>query len=841
MKLKLHSYIIILLFITRISYSQTYIYKHFGVDEGLPSSEVYEMYQDKQGYIWFATDKGLSRFNGYEFKNFTIKDGLPDNTILNLYPQKNGQIFCYAYQSQSLFYFDDVFNGFKEYPYNDILKKELQKSSTIKNVILDEKNTLYISGYVVNGLLEISKEGKIKKHFFSKDINKKRKFTLGIRTKGIAFFTSKNNLISTKETSFFKLKNNLSSRSKAISLNKNQFIFIDKNLGLAKKGDSISYYNTTKTPIGIKRINNDSFFVGYYNNGAEIRNVSGKIIKKFLPNKSVTNFLIDKEGSYWFSTLNDGVFYVKNPDIQVFTKEHVSSLVKDYKTLYLGLNNGDIINISKNRIDTLYKSLNINPAFVEFDKKNNHFYGYSDHKLINYTDKKKIFFNYVRKIPENIGGKLLKSSTRSFSKIEKNNIVKRSLNYNIQDVCAYNNDVLIATSDGLLIEKNNKILSKNLLNILKLRIDDIDVNQKTNNAYMATQGAGVIIYGNETYSINETDGLTNNIVSEVHIENDSTIWACTNSGLNKITFTSNKIFNITTITKADGLLSNDIDDVEIINDTVWVATKKGLCFFKKKILKDKSASKLISFLLKEINVNNTIINKKNVSLSYNQNNISFNLQAISHRNTSKIKYLYRLKEIDTNWVSTSNRNIRFSSLSPGSYTFQSKTSISNNHLITYPFKILPPFWKSWWFNTICVLFILGLIYLFFKLQVLSYNKTIIRELIRLIIKKLKQKETYFYFRSNGEDVKIPTHNILYVKSQGNYLDIINSNKTYTIRCKIGDFIASTPDSLEYLRVHRSYIIRIDQVTSKGKNWVVIKDQKIPVGETYLSELEKIHF
>jgi len=31
------------------------------------------------------------------------------------------------------------------------------------------------------------------------------------------------------------------------------------------------------------------------------------------------------------------------------------------------------------------------------------------------------------------------------------------------------------------------------------------------------------------------------------------------------------------------------------------------------------------------------------------------------------------------------------------------------------------------------------------------------------------------------------------------------------------------------------------VSSKGKNWVVINNQKIPVGETYLSELEKIHF
>ncbi|WP_407557465.1 hypothetical protein [Winogradskyella sp. 4-2091] len=54
---------------------------------------------------------------------------------------------------------------------------------------------------------------------------------------------------------------------------------------------------------------------------------------------------------------------------------------------------------------------------------------------------------------------------------------------------------------------------------------------------------------------------------------------------------------------------------------------------------------------------------------------------------------------------------------------------------------------------------------------------------------------------NGEDIKIPTNAILYIKSSGNYLDIFTVSKTYTIRCKIGNFIATTPYALEYLRIH----------------------------------------
>ncbi|HBR54924.1 MAG TPA: hypothetical protein DEA82_12375 [Flavobacteriaceae bacterium] len=132
-------------------------------------------------------------------------------------------------------------------------------------------------------------------------------------------------------------------------------------------------------------------------------------------------------------------------------------------------------------------------------------------------------------------------------------------------------------------------------------------------------------------------------------------------------------------------------------------------------------------------------------------------------------------------------------------------------------------------------------YLFFRIRVLTYNQDVFRELIRLAIKRLKRKEQFFTFRSNGEDFKIATRDILYVNSQGNYLDIVTQKKTYTIRCKIGNFIDQTPDGLEYLRIHRSYIVRIDQISSKGKNWVVIKDKKIPVGETYLGELENIYF
>lgn len=839
-------YIFLLIFCLNLGFSQTHIYKHFGVDEGLPSSEVYDMYQDKLGYIWFATDKGLSRYNGYEFENFTIEDGLPGNTIFDFYPQKNGEIWCYEYHSQKFFYFNENFDGFKSYKYNDVLKAKIKTKTILKNVVIDD-GTLYTGGYGLSGLITIDRNGNVE-HLFSKDSNVTDKpffSKLGFVASNNTFFLLSHNYKLSKDYFLVNNKHISSSRLEVISLNKNQSLFIDRKIGLIENKKILKYFDITPNPIGIKRINDTTFFAGYYYRGAEIRHTNGKILQRYLPQKSVSNFLIDAEGSYWFSTLDDAVFYVKNPEINVLNQDHISSLVKtNDNELYAGYHNGNIGRLNNNQFDILYKGLNTDAAMVELNTVANEVYGYGDKKITNYTTNKVSYKLGARKLAEHIEDGIISNYGYGFNTIINDKTVQTSSNLNLQDVCIYNDDILLGTSYGLYIKRNNKVVKHQPVKMLSSRIDDIDLNKNTNMVYMATQGAGVIVYSDSIYNISKKNGLTNNIVSEVLIENDSIIWACTHSGLNRIVFKPNKTYKLTTITKADGLLSNDIDDVEIMRDTVWVATKKGLCYFKKSVIAEKETSNILSLSLKKITVKNKSIYEKGTKLKHSENNIDFKLQAISHKNNDNINYFYRLKEIDSSWTKTTNRTISFPSLSPGNYTFEAKAKIFNNpnDLITsYNFKILPPFWRSWWFYSISFVLFSGLVYLFFKIRVLTYNQDIFRELIRLIIKRLKRKEQLFKFRSNGEDFKIPTHEILYINSQGNYLDIITNKKTYTIRCKIGDFVSKTPDILEYLRIHRSYIIRIDQVSSKGKNWVVIKDEKIPVGETYLDALDKIKF
>ena len=99
----------------------------------------------------------------------------------------------------------------------------------------------------------------------------------------------------------------------------------------------------------------------------------------------------------------------------------------------------------------------------------------------------------------------------------------------------------------------------------------------------------------------------------------------------------------------------------------------------------------------------------------------------------------------------------------------------------------------------------------------------------------------FLFKELGKEIRIKTSEILFVRSSGNYIEIITTAKTYTVRGKIGDFVSLVQDPLEFLRLHRSYIVRIDKVEQKSKKAVYIQKHEIPVGETYLPELDKIHF
>jgi len=56
----------------------------FTTADGLPSNAVHQVVEDRDGYLWFATDDGLARFDGQRFRIWRMEQGLADNQLLSM-------------------------------------------------------------------------------------------------------------------------------------------------------------------------------------------------------------------------------------------------------------------------------------------------------------------------------------------------------------------------------------------------------------------------------------------------------------------------------------------------------------------------------------------------------------------------------------------------------------------------------------------------------------------------------------------------------------------------------------------------------------------------------------
>ena len=92
--------------------------------------------------------------------------------------------------------------------------------------------------------------------------------------------------------------------------------------------------------------------------------------------------------------------------------------------------------------------------------------------------------------------------------------------------------------------------------------------------------------------------------------------------------------------------------------------------------------------------------------SYNENNITIKFLGFWYQNAENVNYLYKLENYDLEWISTRNQQVTYSRLPPGDYTFRVKASDTEDfgHALesTVSFSISPPFWRTGTFYVIIV-------------------------------------------------------------------------------------------------------------------------------------------
>lgn len=93
MQIRILCTIFILVLSCFVARSQILPLDNYDVQNGLPASDIWDIEQDEQGFIWLASQLGVIRFDGYSFQTYSTTDGLPDNNINDVFVDSRGRIW----------------------------------------------------------------------------------------------------------------------------------------------------------------------------------------------------------------------------------------------------------------------------------------------------------------------------------------------------------------------------------------------------------------------------------------------------------------------------------------------------------------------------------------------------------------------------------------------------------------------------------------------------------------------------------------------------------------------------------------------------------------------------
>jgi ligand-binding sensor domain-containing protein len=726
--------IILILICTPELFSQTPPYYHYTSSEGLASSQVYEMMQDREGYMWFATANGVSRFDGHKFTNFTTKDGLNSNSIICLTEGSRGEI-----------YFGNEKEGFDIY---DKGKIEKYSHPTERNPViigmLTSGDKLY--SYYGNNISKVTEDKTLNLLFNDTiPINKLVKIPdntfLAATTFGMYKYENqkleKLNIHGFKDQKIFWIycdrENNivLGAKGKIYEVKDNAVVrTID--VDLFENNNVIRVMKDTKENIWFTIMNKGFYFIP---TGTDIIMNVGK--KVGLENKLVNNFLEDIEGNIWVSTYGEGVFCLNNLYLNNYSQ-------KD------GLSNNKVLALEKDHTDRMLvgtlDGLNIleNNRFTEMLNKN---VSMRDYMLI-YRMKRMNDSLFVCCTHKNPYGNLSESryeNEKLFSFISSSFCIT---NDNKFITGGWGNEIYIYAYPPLLSDKKNRsfVFGDSLFNN---KIHCIYEDTRNNLWFGTDAGLCKISYGVKTYFYKNE--ILESAIKYITEDRNNKVWFAGDKGLSNYSLKDSLITNYSFYNEYDlsssnvlavdkynrlwigsmnGLYILDKDSVKVLNtqtglpskeilslfyDTVknlmWVGSSGGLSSIDINEF-DKSKILPVSVLIKNIKADDSVIsNTENIIFEPTIKNIHLDFTAINYSSPSSVQYQYKL---DDNWIDIPDDYINLTSLGKGDYNLAIRgkvinTSWGEQKLLT--FTVLPNFTETFFFRASIVgMLIFGIVF-----------------------------------------------------------------------------------------------------------------------------------
>ena len=772
--------------------AQKYALRHYDANDGLPSSDVFHAIQDSKGYIWFATDNGVSRFNGYEFTNFDISDGLVRNTILEIFEDYKGRIWFVSIRADLCYYE----NGkIIQYKYNGLVEEELKlKPVPLKSSFYVDSSDNVFLGIEGFGIIRISDSGEVQKVAAKKENPKACRIIEKPNNKLLLSYYNRNIkdsalYVKDKVSIPMGLKNFPTSYLKHFYANK-----ISDGETVISVGNVLY---KTQNYIDIKRYelpfrihwqsidkDNNIWVCGAAYGAWRINseNIKTGPAIKLLNGYSVSSILQDSRNGVWFTTLHNGVYYLPSFKISYFDKStgllknNINAIGKHGDSLWIGFHSNYINLLKGNGIKKIklsnFKALEVTKIFYDtineqtvigtsknlffiksgriIERKNN--YPGLDPKGLNPFIIKDI-------IPDKKGGYWICGGEGFYHWKDGHTVFDAKINKNFRlrssTLFLDGNTLYIGTVNGLWKFKNNYLQYLARVNgLLKLRV--LDIIKYKNEIIIGTKGGGLLIMHNDSVrQFTKKDGLSSNTITTMAVQKGY-LWVGTKNGLNRISFVfKNKHTNlkVSRFTKAHGLPTNEIRFMQAIGNSLLIGTNLGLIKFDIESLKKDTLE--IPLYYKKVMINNkTVPVQKSYDLGHDQNNLWVKFEGISFQNGNNLQYKYMMKGLDTEWNFTKNKEIRFSFLPPGKYELlisaMNRDQVWNTHPISMAFVIENPLWENGAFKLTGLFFIIILLYLIFRysMQKIKKNASLEHERKKFVKQALiNQMNPHFIFNA----------------------------------------------------------------------------------------------
>jgi ligand-binding sensor domain-containing protein/two-component sensor histidine kinase len=784
------------------NYAQHPSYWQLTDEQGLPSTTVFDLHQDIKGYIWMATESGLCRYDGSKFKFYKAKTSKA-SAVSHIQEDGKSRIWFVNFSGQ-LFYIEQE----KTYEYKfpkglpDFLSYHIDKQDRLFTYHNDMVWYLHTQGKAIPLFKGYDQMVEYAPNSF-----------INLDTYDVIFYQNGNLLKKNNGREVKKI--GMSYRHQII---KNWHIVVERALDEIfilndqaekplQKSDKINFIgkkNPSQKTIELNDVRPDKddniWFLTYsglygYSQSLEPLFVDsqGKPQPLFV-DKPISDIVQDREGNYWISTLSDGVFVMPNKDILFFNEfnmpsledKHIYKIAKDDEdNLLLGMFNGKVkvfntytkqityeyITKSKKEIEALAYDKENKKLFVScsmgfyFDKN-----GKECYNLKGATSAPKYFSLYKNSVftagADGIGlgawndlGEQQRQQLRA-----KFDYIKNTTEFNYNSffmstqkrsravfVEKDQSKVWLGYAHGLFLFENMKVREFKWNDSVSVFVKCFA--QKDDILIVGTLTQGLMFFkGTKPLKqISNLNGLPSNLCSEIYVD-ENTLWVATDKGLAKVSLSN---YEVEVFNRQDGLISEQINGVVVVNNHVWLASPKGLMKIPKN-LPSKNVIPPQIYIDKLLVWETPLPFKSNYVLNYQENNLKIDFQGITYKGRGSFRYKYKMVGIDTNWIYTesSNNFARYPSLPSGKYEFQVKAinedGVESEGTAILQIEIATPFWKKIWFIVASILAFIAIVALivWWRLKLIQRKNTIERSLRESQLAALKvQMNPHFIFNA----------------------------------------------------------------------------------------------